>query len=169
MEWVSKRDYHEECIWWQRDEEEIQALEYNQNYTYKVGDVVSYQEILYQCKVNINMPEAFSPNKWIKVADTGEDDELIMQRQPSGYFMAKEISAETYDSGIIGGAFRHDRSTVTIRTPENVIGLKNDCLVKYQDDVWRVVSVQRRNIRNGMTEFAIEDEVPHFFYIQLRR
>ena len=122
MEWVSRRDCHELCAWWERNE-----------------------------------------------SDDYTDDELIMKRPPSGYFHAKEMTSETYDNGIVGGSFMYDRATVLIRTPDDVSGLKNNCLVKYQDDKWIVVSVQRKNIRNGMTEFAPERNVPHFFYIQLRR
>jgi hypothetical protein len=62
-----------------------------------------------------------------------------------------------------------DRTTVTIRTPDDVTGIKNNCIVLYEGFAWRVVSVQRKNIRNGMTEFAEENDVPHFYYLQLRR
>ena len=119
--WVSRRDCHEKCMWWERDE----SVEGN--------------------------------------------DELIMQRAPSGTFMAKEIAPEYYDNGVVGGSFMYDRATTTIRTPDNVEGLKNNCIVKYRDEKWFVVSVQRKNIRNNMTEFAPENFVPHYYIIQLRR
>ena len=123
MLWASRRDCHEECTWWSRNEE--------------VGEEVN--------------------------------DELIMKRQPSGTFYAKEYSPEYYDGNNFAGSFRVDRTTVTLRTPDDISGIKNDDIVKYQGVKWIVTSVQRKNVRNGMTEFTYEDNVPHFYYIQLRR
>ena len=137
MEWVSRRDCHELCKWWSRNENDILNV---------------------PSDVPINADEQVIP-----------DDALIMKRPPNGTFWAKELTSEVYDNGTIGDSFMFDRSTVTIRTPDNVIGLKNNCIVEYQGEKWFVVSVQRKNIRNGMTEFAPENSVPHFFYIQLRR
>lgn len=121
MNWVSRRDCHEFCSWWARNE-----------------------------------------------GDEYTDDELIMKREPSGTFYAKEYSPEYYDNNMHAGAFMSDRTTVTIRTPDDITGIKQNCIVKYQGKKWIVVSVQRKNVRNGMTEFALEDDVPHFYYLQLR-
>jgi len=168
-EWVSRRDYHEKCKWWSRDESFIKANPYNNTFTYKIGDLVEYNGLVYQCVVNIDIPEVFHENKWLSFDDANSSDELVMKRQPSGYFCAKEYSPEYYDNSVVGGAFMVDRATITIRTPDDVEGLKNNCIVEYQDDKWIVVSVQRKNVRNGMTEFAREKNVPHFFIIQMRR
>ena len=106
-------------------------------------------------------------------SEVNTDDELIMQREPNGTFWAKEYTPEFFDSNVTGGTFRHDRTTTTIRTPTNMEPMrkyiKNDCIVEYQHEKWIVVSAQRKNIRNGMTEFAEEDDVPHYWYISLRR
>lgn len=125
-EWVSRRDCHEFCKWWVRNE----------------GD-------------------EYTP------------DELIMKRPPSGTFYAKEFSPEYYDNNVVGGSFMFDRTTITIRTPDDVSTLqkqvKNNCIIEYQGEKWIAVSVQRKNIRNGMTEFTSERNVPHFFIIQMRK
>ena len=101
--------------------------------------------------------------------DENDSDELIMKREPSGFFYAKEQVAESADSSIIGGKFLLDRNRITIKTRDNVQGIKNNCLVLFQNEVWIVDVVQRKHLRSGNTEFAKEEDATNIWFIQMRK
>lgn len=111
------------------------------------------------------------PCKWWSrdEADENASDKLIMSRVPSGIFNAKEVNPETKQNTIVGNTFMFDKTTVTIKTPDNVIGIKNNDLVLYQGEKWIVVDAQKRLSRNQHTYFAKDSHCSHFWYIELRK
>lgn len=102
-------------------------------------------------------------------SDEHTSDELIMNRVPSGTFMAKEITAENIQNTQIGNTFMFDRSNITIMTPDNVYGIKNNDLVMFQGEKWIVVDVQKRKAHMQQSQFASDRHCSHFFYIELRK
>lgn len=98
-----------------------------------------------------------------------EPDELIMQRIPSGTFMAKEVSPEQGQNVIVGGAFMVDKSSVTIKSPDDLSGIKENDLVLYQGEKWIVLSVQKTKARVQNTMFASDKNCSHFWYLELRK
>ena len=109
--------------------------------------------------------------KWWSRLETeaNDSDELIMSRLPSGVFCAKEVNPENKQNTIVGGAFMFDKTTVTIKTPDNIIGLKNNDLVLYQGEKWIVMNVQKRIAHNQQSYFANNKHCSHFSYIELRK
>ena len=102
-----------------------------------------------------------------------DDNELVYKQLPSGSFFAKEENAEAEDDNLIGGIIMVDRTTVTIKSPDDLRALvkkyvmKNRVLVKYQGDLWRVQAVQKRKARIQNSEFADADNVSHYWYLTL--
>lgn len=121
---------------------------------------------LFQSRRNYNEPCRW----WTRREEDGYDsDEIIMQRVPSGKFDAKEVTAEQNQHNIIGDTFMVDRTSVTIKTPDDVYGLKDNDLVEYQGEKWLVQSVQKGKFRSQSTLFATDKNCSHFWYIELRK
>lgn len=105
--------------------------------------------------------------------DEYEEDELVYKRIPNGYFYAKEINAETKDNNVLGGVIMVDRTSVTIESADDLIDIqsqiqaKNNVLVKYQGDLWRVESVQKKKARIQNSEFGKPTHVSHYWYLNL--
>lgn len=98
-----------------------------------------------------------------------DDDELIYNRVPSGHFYAKEVSAETVSNNVIGGAFMVDRTSVTIKSPDNLQNIKSEDLVEYQGEKWIVANVQKSKARIQRTYFASDRNCSHYWYLELRK
>lgn len=109
---------------------------------------------------------------WLR-KETEDEDELVYKRVPEGSFYAKEVNAETSDNNIINGVVMVDRTSVTIESSDDLIDIqtyvkaKNNVLVQYQGDYWRVESVQKRKTRAQNSEFAVDSQVSHFWYLSL--
>jgi hypothetical protein len=102
-------------------------------------------------------------------SDDYDSDELVMNRVPSGYFMAKEENPESIRDNNINGTFMFERSTITIKTPDNIYGMKSKDLVKFRGEKWIVVSVQKIKARTQQSEFATDRNRSHYWFIELRR
>ena len=111
------------------------------------------------------------PCKWWSRLETdpNDSDELVMSRLPSGSFCAKEVNPENKQNTVIGGAFMFDKTSVTIKTPDNVIGLKNNDIVLFRSEKWIVVTTQKRLSRNQQTYFANSQNCSYYTYIELRK
>ncbi len=104
-----------------------------------------------------------------KPDDDIDNDELVMSRKPSGTFYAEEITPQTLFNNIVAGSFMFDSSTIVLRTYDSIFDIKNNCLVKYQDEVWIVENVQKQHIRNKNSEFANEKDMSHSYILQMRK
>lgn len=96
-------------------------------------------------------------------------EELIMQRVPTGVFMAREYSPEVNQDAIVGGVFRFDKTTITIKTPDDVYGIKNDDIVRYDGEMWFVENVQKVKARIQNSMFVSDKACSHFWFISLRK
>ena len=121
---------------------------------------------LFQSRRNYNEPcKWWSRNE----SEDNSSDELIMKRIPTGTFMAKEITAENFQNTQIGNTFMFDRTNITIQTPDDVYGIKNNDLVLYQDEKWIVINVSKRKARMQQSQFASDRYCSHYWYIELRK
>lgn len=102
-------------------------------------------------------------------AITPENDEYWMNKTPSGTFWANEVYSQTEDNNVIGGSFMFDKTTTTIKTRDNVSGLTNNDIILYQDNLWRVISVQTKEMRKQGLEFAKRPQIDIITFISLRR
>lgn len=101
--------------------------------------------------------------------DENTADELIYKRVPDGAFFAKEASPEQDRDNIIGGVFLFDSTHVTIKTPDDCLGLTSKDLVEYEGDYWIVVSVQKSKSKVANTMFMSDKNCSHHWYIELRK
>lgn len=121
---------------------------------------------LFQSRRNYN-----EPCKWWSRSEKEDipDDELVHNRVPTGCFWAKEVSPETERDNPIANAWLIHRSGITIKTPDNVMGINDDDLVWYDNQLWIVVSAQKIKARMQQSQFANDKNCSHFWYIELRR
>lgn len=101
--------------------------------------------------------------------DEYTSDELVMKRVPSGHFQAKEINPESRQNRIIGNAFMFDRTNITIKSPDNLEKIKNNDIVLFRGEKWIVSSVQKTKARAQRTFFALDKNVSHYWYLELRK
>lgn len=121
---------------------------------------------LFQSRRNYN-----EPCKWWNedARDKFDPDELIYNRIATGTFMAKEVSPETERNNPVINTWLINRSGTTIKTPDNIDGIKSECLVWYQGELWVVVDVQKVKARIQQTQFATDKNCSHYWYIELRK
>lgn len=103
------------------------------------------------------------------VRDMNESDELIMKRNESGRFKAKEIVAEQMSNNVVGGSFMIDKTTVTLKTPDNLTGIKNNDLVEFRGEKWIVIDAQKKKAKVQQTYFLKSECCSHLWYLELRK
>ena len=101
--------------------------------------------------------------------DEHESNELISKRVANGTFCAKEMSAIQLMNMNLGGSFRIDSTHTTIKSPDNLEGIKADDLVEYPGELWRVDDIQKSKARMQNTYYANDSKCSHFWYISLRK
>lgn len=69
----------------------------------------------------------------------------VYENKPDGLFYAKEITAESKESQQISNAFLFDNANITIYT-EDAIDIEKNDIVKYENEIWRVVNIQKNFI-----------------------
>lgn len=109
--------------------------------------------------------------RWWKRDERDENtpDELIYKRTATGSFWAEEISAEQDRDNIVGGVFMFDSTHVTIRTPDNCLGMESKDLVLFRDEYWIVVSAQKGQAKKSNAMFVKDKYCSHDWYIELRK
>lgn len=121
---------------------------------------------LFQSRRNYNEPCKW----WSRNEDEQfEDDELILKRIPTGTFMAKEVSPEMERDNPVANAWLLQRSGITIKTPDNIMGMEANDLVYYDGQKWMVVTYQKIKARMQQSMFASDKNCSHYWYIELRR
>lgn len=107
---------------------------------------------------------------WSRNEDDDIDvNDLILKRVPSGYFMAKEESPESNRENTIYNTFSLEKTLITIKTPDNIYGIKQKDLVLFRGEKWFVVSIQKIKARLQQSEFANDKNRSHFWYLELRK
>lgn len=69
-------------------------------------------------------------------------EKLVMKKYPDGIFYAVEITPLRNDKNEIGGVLRFDNNQITLKTGDDVNKLKADDIVRYRNNIWRVVDKQ---------------------------
>lgn len=73
----------------------------------------------------------------------GDASKIVYNVKPSGLFYAKPVSVKTNQMNAISGAWSFDTDYITIETDDHVEDLKRDCIVKFDESIWIVDSVQK--------------------------
>lgn len=98
-----------------------------------------------------------------------DDAELIMKRVQTGSFMAKEAAPERTRTSVTVDSFMHRQTTVTIKSPDDLAGMKANDLVEYLGERWIVTNVQKVKSRKQNARYAKDGYCSHFWYVDLRR
>ena len=107
---------------------------------------------------------------WSRIEeDENTSDELISKRVASGTFCAKEMSPMQLMNMNLDGVFRIDSTHTTIKSPDNLEGVKADDLVEYQGEMWRVDDIQKSKAKMQNTLYASDRNCSHFWYVSLRK
>lgn len=105
---------------------------------------------------------------WSQV--TNEDlvlnNQLVYNRMPTGSFMAKEISAYSLDSQVVGETVMFDDQSVTLYTRDKIDDLKVNDKVRYNGKFFRVDNIQKNYVKK-QKQF-IRGQISTEYYITLR-
>lgn len=102
-------------------------------------------------------------------SDKYNSNELIMKRAPDGVFYAKEVSGQVESQNIVGGLFMFDSTSVTLKTPDDITGIKKNSIVEYQGEMWVVDSIQKQRGKKQNSMFMGGNDISHYWYLQLRK
>ena len=74
---------------------------------------------------------------------TGSPSQWILYNQSSGTFYAKPVSVRSNQANVLNGVWMLDNNRVTIESDDDIEGIARGCLVKYDEELWLVESVQK--------------------------
>lgn len=80
-----------------------------------------------------------------KVKNT-EPNTITSENEPSGTFWAKEKAPRYSKKDIVSESFMLDNNTMVLETKDCVDDMKPNYLVKYDDRIWRVSTIQRKKV-----------------------
>ena len=110
--------------------------------------------------------------RWWSRNENDEDydlDEIVMKRVATGSFRAKEVAPLRKQDAQIGGVFEIEKHFITIKSPDNLINIREKDIVEFNKEIWRVTSVQRSKARNQNTFFATDKNCSHYWYLELSK
>lgn len=101
--------------------------------------------------------------------DEVDPDELRIKRVADGSFLAKEVAPLRTQNIQVGGVFMFEKDTITIKSPDNLSGIKSEDLVEFRGEMWRVIDVQMSKSRNQNTFYGKDSKCSHYWYLELRK
>lgn len=102
---------------------------------------------------------------WNRKDKDVDKEEYAHSNKANGVFYAKEVAPKTNGKDIVNGSFMFDRNQTTIQTNDKV-NIESGDIIKYQNELWRVVDVQSKVYRN-QTQFISKPDT--ITYLQLVR
>ena len=89
-----------------------------------------------------------------------------LEYEPSGHFNAKVYSPEYNEKNVIAGSFMLDKETITIVSTDDLAELKENDIVEFRGDLYRVDYISKAQIRKN-NEFL--DDVEYSYSLTLKR
>ena len=99
--------------------------------------------------INLRTSRRVNFNKcayWNRKDKDVDKEEYAHNNAVNGYFYAKEVSPITKNKNVVNGLFMVDRNQTTLYTTDR-INIESGDIVKYNDDLWRVVDIQEVPIK----------------------
>lgn len=113
------------------------------------------RDIYHSARGKYKLCEYFIRNEDEAVGDLSV---YVLKNRASGIFYAIEVNNKALNRGEINNVFSYDENYITIETNDNVEGLKNGCVVKYNGHAWNVLNVQQtlhhKEAEFGNTEYS---------------
>lgn len=75
---------------------------------------------------------------------SGSPQQWVNYKQPDGHFYARPVSPKNNQMNVLNGVWAMDTNHVTLETDDDVPNIARGCLVKYDDQLWLVESVQKQ-------------------------
>lgn len=94
-------------------------------------------------------------------------NEIVYEKQPSGYFKAKILSNYTEENQTFENAFMLKKVTVVLEVTDVVKDLERNDIVEMKGELYRVTDIERKPI--AKQEQFLKDAVSYTTYISLRR
>ena len=96
----------------------------------------------------------------------GDASQWILRNQPSGTFLAKEITLTQGQMNQAANVFAFDRNNITLQSDDDLNEITRGSIVKYNDELYIVDNVQGK-IHRKETEF--NKEIYYTYVITIRR
>ena len=100
-----------------------------------------------------------------KNKDVVDREELCRKVEPTGMFSAKEYNEESENYNVINNAFMFDRTSISLKTYDDISEMENKDIVKYDNRIWSVVSIRKKKLRR-QGQFGVD--TPYIYIIELR-
>ncbi len=97
---------------------------------------------------------------------SGSPSQWVLYNQPSGSFYAKPLSVKSTQMNVINGTWALDKNHIALETDDDVDDLSRGSVVRFDDELWLVESVQRE-IHNKESEFC--KHIDYKYFIELTR
>lgn len=96
-----------------------------------------------------------------------QNDRIVYENEPSGFFRAKEVNSYNEDNQVLGEAFMVSQYNVTLESHDDLSDLNVNDLVVYEGNIYRVDSCQRVPIKKQKMFMA--NSFSNSYFISLRR
>lgn len=96
----------------------------------------------------------------------GTPEEWILYNQRAGVFYARPVSAKNSQMNVVNGVWVFDNKHITIETDDEIQDITRGSLVKYDDELWLVESVQFEEHRK---ESEFSKHTDYKYYISMVR
>lgn len=93
-------------------------------------------------------------------------EEIVRKRNPSGHFYAKEESDENDSLNVVNGSIMFERKNISLKTYDDIQGLKRGDFVSYEENIWMVDFIGRKKVRR---QSMYGNYTPYIYIINLRR
>jgi hypothetical protein len=102
---------------------------------------------------------------WLRDTNSDPNELIYKSRNPNGTFDAKIPDTETLGKQILGGVFMFDTTNLMLETTDDIHMLKENDVVRYQNNFYMVEQIQKVAIRRNAQFF---DDVQYKYYLSLR-
>ena len=97
---------------------------------------------------------------------SGSPSQWIVYNQPTGQFYCKQVSAKVNQENVVNGVWMLDKNSITLETNDCVNDICRGTIVKYQDELWIVESVQAQI---HLKESQFRKNCIYTYFINLRK
>lgn len=95
------------------------------------------------------------------------NNQIVYERNPDGFFFAKEINSYTNNNQVLADAFLTEEINITLESHDDLSNLKTNDLVLYDGEVFRVDSIQKVTVKKQ--RMLMDHSLSFTYYISLRR
>lgn len=92
-------------------------------------------------------------------------------KNPNGFFYAKEVQDLSMSREYFMNNSRifMERDTITIKTPDNMLGIKTDDAIEFDGERWFVSAISRQRVRIQQSDFTNQKSLHYYWYLSLRK